>query len=61
MPSPAQMYADHNRLRHFDACRTCQRPFTARAGNARDCQVCRGLTKRQKRQLRESLRLEKAR
>jgi hypothetical protein len=54
--TPSALYASMNPLRHFDACRTCQRPFTARAGNALDCAVCRGLTERQKRQKRDAVR-----
>jgi hypothetical protein len=50
-PGP-NLYADHNRERR-KVCRTCRKPFVARTPNALDCGVCRALTVRARRELRE--------
>jgi hypothetical protein len=56
-PSP-NLYADHNRERHYPECDTCFQPFTARSKALR-CEPCRRLSPKARRELRERLRAAK--
>ena len=49
------MYATHQRPRQYEACDTCRQPFVSRAPNARRCEVCRGLTAKERRERKETV------